>query len=254
MLTQEQIKHFHDGGYILIPNVLSPEQVQELRAILRPKFKKNEKRLPGDTSVIRFDVYNRYPEVRWLLFHEASMSALRSLLGKNYAVLRDTTAQLNHFGNWHKDTTTQEIFGYGFHKEPDYLMVDVAYYLQDNTDELGGGLDVEPGSHRRPDPFLKLRNKQRNEPVKDFVSIPNKAGDLLIFDFRINHRGSRPQQFAAARKRGKLGLFLACSKNNAHVRAYHEFINRRPDFGYLKNFSHDPELLRQARIAGLNLV
>jgi hypothetical protein len=274
MLTEREIEQFHRDGYILVPNVLSAEQIAQLRAFLRPRFDlPSAKHFPGDTDHFLFDVFNRYPEMRWLLFHEPSMQIIKSLLGEDYAVLREAVAQCNQYGTWHKDTTSQEMLGHVFQRESDYLMLEVAYYLQDNTDELAGGLDVEPGSHLHPDPFLGRRWKLHNalgqsvlstawqrvtgrssEFITDFVSIPSKAGDMVIFDFRINHRASQPRNLSAANDSGKLAVFLACSRNNEHVKTYHDFISSRPEYVYLKDFSYDPELLKQAEGAGINLV
>jgi hypothetical protein len=274
MLTEKEIEQFHRDGYIRVPNILSAEQIEGLRSFLRPKFDAPPaERFDGDTDHILFDVFNHYAEMRWLLFHEPSIRVIKSLLGEDYALLRETSVHYNNYGSWHKDTSSQEKVGHLFHRADDYLMVEVAYYLQDNTEELGGGLDVEPGSHRQPDPFLKSQSKlyetleqsivnrawqritgHRNEPIKNFVSVPSRAGDLVIFDFRINHRASQPRKLSAAKERGKLAIFLACSRNNAHVKAYHDFIGSRPDYAYLKEFSYSPELLKQAEGAGLNLV
>jgi ectoine hydroxylase-related dioxygenase (phytanoyl-CoA dioxygenase family) len=257
-----------------VPGVLRAAQVAELRAFFRPEFDVPlDQRFLGDAESILFDVFNHYKEARWLLFHEPSIKILKSLLGEDYVVLREASIHYNNFGDWHKDTSSQEKVGHFFHRNDDYLMVEMAYYLQDNTEEYGGGLDVEPGSHREPDLFLKPRAKiydtweqsivnrawrkvagNKSGLVKNFVSVPSKAGDLVIFDFRINHRGSQPRRLAEAKERGKLAIFLACSRNNAHVQAYHDFIHSRPDYKYLKNFSYNPELLQQAQATGLNLV
>ena len=274
MLTEKEMEQFHKDGYILVPNVLSTEEIAQLRAFLRPKFDlPPDQHFHGDTDHFLFDIFNRYPEMRWLLLHEPSIRIIKSLLGEDYVVLREAVAQCNQYGTWHKDTTSQERLGHVFHRQGDYLTVEMAYYLQDNTEDLAGGLDVEPGTHLLSDPFLGWRWKlfgaleqsvvgrtwqkltgHRAEFVNDFVSIPSKAGDLVIFDFRINHRASQPRNLAAANGSGKLAVFLACSRNNANVKTYHDFISSRPEYVYLKDFSYDPELLKQAEVARINLV
>lgn len=143
MLTTRQKIQFKDSGYLLIPKILSPDQISWLRAFLRPKFDTvPECRFSGDTSNVLFDVFTRYPEMRWLLFHRPTINVLKSLLGDDFVVLRETAAHLNQFPLWHKDTTSQEKDGKLFHRERDYLMVEAGYYLQDNTEEYGGGLDL----------------------------------------------------------------------------------------------------------------
>jgi hypothetical protein len=274
MLTEEQIKQFHRDGFICVPNVLNATEIEGLRSLFRPKFDvPPDKRFSGDTEHVLFDIFNHYPESRPLLFHKPSIRIIKSLLGEDYAVLREASIHFNNYGDWHKDTSSQEKVGHLFHRSNDYLMIEVAYYLQDNTEEYGGGLDVVPGSHLEPDTFVNLLGNaytshsenlfdrvkrkfggRRDELVKDFVSLPTKAGDLVMFDFRLSHRGTHPRKLAAAKKRGKLAIFLACSRNNAHVQAYHDFIYSRPDYSYLKSFSYSPELLQEAHAVGLNLV
>jgi len=81
-----------------------------------------------------YDIYNGYPEARWLLFHKPVLDVLRSLLGEDCSEIPECSVALNSFGvnqwgGWHKDTTTQEIAGYDLHYQDDFLMVGLAYYL-----------------------------------------------------------------------------------------------------------------------------
>jgi ectoine hydroxylase-related dioxygenase (phytanoyl-CoA dioxygenase family) len=186
------------------------------------------------------------------------VTILRSLLGEDYAILREASAHYDFYSNWHKDTTSQEKAGCTFQHQRAFLMVEVAYYLQDNTQEFGGGLDVQPGTHKRRDLFV--RPPTRLERAWDRVfertevcSIPSKAGDLVIFDFRINHRATRALRTPERPEDKKLAIFYPCSRNNEHVGAYHDFISSRPDYAYLKEFSYRKELVEEARACGLNL-
>jgi hypothetical protein len=90
--------------------------------------------------------------------HKPTIEILRKLLGNDFVVLRECAAHFQGFGGWHKDTTSQEFAGHLFQWSENYLMVEVAYYLQDNDEEYGGGLDVEPGSHRKPDSHVVKRS------------------------------------------------------------------------------------------------
>jgi hypothetical protein len=263
MLTPDQIDSFHRDGYLLVPGLLTADQVAGLRKSLLAKFNvPPEKRYPGDTGHVVFDLFGRYEDLRWLLFHEPTLRVLKSLLGEDFVVLRETAAHRGVYTGWHKDTTSQEREGHTFQWDPDYLMIEAGYYLQDNTPEHGGGLDVEPGSHRAPDPFLKEPGKVRKAlkrigaiggPVKNVVSVPNKAGDLILFDFRTNHRATHRAKPPPPGQE-KLSIFLACSTNTPHVKKYHDFIHGRPSYVYLKDFSYAPDLLEEATRNGLRLV
>jgi hypothetical protein len=287
MLTEVQKNQFDRDGYLVVPSVLSLAQIKGLREFLAPKFARpKEERFPGDTDNILFDLVNRYVETRWLLFHPQVVDTLRSLLGDSYAVIRETSAHHEIFSSWHKDTGAQEAEGHRFQWRQDYLMVEAGFYLQDNTDQYGGGLDVVPGAHRIPDPVTKspaigykpeertfvqkiagrvrsamkkvwgestAKEEQKEESLPGCVSVPTKAGDLLIFDFRINHRATPRRVPKPSNIPEKMAIFFACSRNNEHVRAYHDFIASRKDYIYLQNFSYDEDFKRQAKEAGIVL-
>jgi hypothetical protein len=257
MLTSEQRQRFDEDGYVVVPGVLDTDQVSCLREFLQRRFDLPEdQRYDGDVDGFLFDIYNRYPELRWLLFHEPSIAVLRDLLGPDFVVLRECAAQREQFGHWHKDTTSQERAGHQFHDDDEFLMVEAAYYLQDNDPWGGGGLDVEPGSHRRRDPFARRTFAQRawgkitggpKAASHDVVTVPSRAGDLVVFHFRLNHKATPRRRASPGAAPEKLAVFQACSANTKHVAAYHDFITHRPSYVYLRDFVYSPEVLAEAR-------
>lgn len=260
MLSHEQLRRFSSEGYLLIPNVLSPTQVAELRSSVRPTFDTQEAHEVGDGAKAIVSLFNRHPELSWLPFHPPVVAALKSILGDDFVLLREVGAHLNFYLGAHKDTTPQERDGHLFHKESDYLMCEAAFYLQDNDARSGGGLDVEPGSHHRPDPLVaggreslanKLRRRLTAGPRARYVSVPSRAGDLIIFDFRINHRATPAVEPPATEK---MAIFMACSRNNRHVEEYHRFLETRTDgCRYLRGAPHTDQMRARARAAGVNL-
>jgi len=266
MLTKEQKHFFHEAGYLLVPNILARHQVTELREYLRPQFElSSENHHKGDSNQLLFDVFSRHPSLRWLLFHEPALEVLRSLLGENFVVLREAAAHFEMFGGWHKDTTSQERAGETFQWRPDFLMVEVSYYLQDNSEEYGGGLDIQPGSHREPDYFVnppktsvlrRVRARLLGAPheSKKVISIPSKAGDLVIFHFRANHRATPRKNTNPPPDRQKMVIFTACSTNTQHVQRYHDFIGSRPSYIYLQGeFSYPEDFASEARARNINM-
>lgn len=241
-LSHEQKMQFDKQGYLLIPGALTEEEVHRLRAALLSHF--DHDRL-SETQFLT-DVFSRFPDLRWLLFHRQTLSVLRSLLGEDFVFLREVGAHLNNFASgWHRDTVAQERAGHTFHWADDYLMVEAAYYLQDNAPEFGGGLDIYPGSHN-----------ERNESSSNTqLSVPSRAGDLVIFHFRARHRSTPMRRIPAPPERHKVAIFIACSRNNRHVRSYHDFLESRPTgYDYLEDFAYPDDLLLQAKENGVNLV
>jgi ectoine hydroxylase-related dioxygenase (phytanoyl-CoA dioxygenase family) len=261
VITQQQQDFFTSNGYLLVPGILDQEQVRSLREYLRPKFEAPAEHRPkGDLDNVMLDVFSHNPPIRWLLFHEPTQQVLRGLLGDDYVVLREAGAHFEMFGTWHKDTTAQERAGHTFQWDPDYLMVEVAYYLQDNSEEFGGGVDVQPGTHRQRDRYATpkkadLYRKVRNRVFGDnSLSVPSTAGDLVIFDFRLNHRATQRTSSNPPPDRQKMAVFIACSRNTPHVQRYHDYIASRPDYLYLQGgFSYPEDFAREAEAHGINM-
>ncbi len=217
---------------------------------------------------MRIDIFSRWPEIRWLLFHPGVLAVLRAILGDDFLVLRECAAHVDAYTRWHKDTTSLEAAGHAFHRAADFQMVQAAFYLQDNSTRHGGGLDVAPGSHRTPDPFVDAMKSyrpdtlvervwhrvfpRRDRDVAGGLTLPSRAGDMIVFDFRITHRGTQRRR-KPPRGLEKMAIFVACSRRNAHVAAYHHFLEGRDSYAYLKGFAYPPDLVAQAAAAGVGL-
>src|SRR5439155_12390905 len=83
-------------------------------------------------------------------------------------------------------------------------------------------------------------------PDRSGYSIPTRAGDLVLFDFRIDHRATMPAKRHLKALRRKLAIFMACSAANAHAESYKRYIFTRPDYEYLKARAYPPELVQLA--------
>jgi ectoine hydroxylase-related dioxygenase (phytanoyl-CoA dioxygenase family) len=281
MLTQAQRTHFETEGYLILPGVLTAPTVRALRATLRPFFDRSaDARFPGDAygddrnqNFRLYDIWQRYPDLRWLLSHPPVLGALQALLGSDCLELPESSVALNSFGGWHKDTTTLESTGSRIHYADDFLMIGVAYYLQDNTAEYGGGLDVQPGTHRQPgDWYLhpprpslwqrawrkgwRLLGRPR-APVDlrraRSVSLPLRAGDALIFNARLNHQATMPRMQPVPPEHEKLAVFDTFIRRGPHVRTYLDFIHGPAGWGYLEHCTPRAEFVQAARAAGVGL-
>jgi hypothetical protein len=264
LLSHDQIEGFRRDGFVVQPSVLSQEEVTQLRAYLADRFDSGE-REPGDTDRVLHDVAARHSQVGRLLRNQKLLSTLRSLLGDDFVFLPEMAAHDSVYGTWHKDTSAQEAAGLDFQWTPDYLMVEAAIYLQDNG-EYGGGLDVIPGSHKQGDSYIhpslarkvfrKLTRYRGTEMPRNVYTIPNRAGDLVIFDFRIDHKATHPTACSPDEvppQRRKLAVFFACSRDNEHVERYLDFIRQRPEYVYLNDRPPASELEDAAREQGFRL-
>src|SRR5690349_18695527 len=89
MLTQKQKDQYFRDGYLLVRDVLTAEQVRWLRAFFRPKFESPGP--PPDTDHWLLDIFSRYPEARWLCFHEPTLKIIRFLFGNDIVFLPEST-------------------------------------------------------------------------------------------------------------------------------------------------------------------
>lgn len=254
-------EQFDDAGYVIVPSVLTSEQVAQLRSEVEARFDAPLSDRPaGDSDGFVFDLFNRYSEFSWVLFLPSVLDALREVTGDPPVLLRESVAQREQYGHWHKDTTSAERAGERFPLADDLRFAELAFYLQDNDAEFAGGLEVAPRSHRADDEFARrgvvdrALGKLRGGPRQpdEVVPVPSRAGDLVIFDFRLSHRATRPKVPRGSRP-DKLALFQAVSSRSSHVDAYHRYLTGRPGYDYLEGYRWGEDLTRSAEEAGLLL-
>ena len=280
-LSPEQLAHFDEHGYVAVEGVLPEDDVAELRSFFAEELFAGKPSYEGDVSVplapegrgggVRHDVFARYPELRRVIVNPDVLAALRSLLGDDFVFIPEMAAHDSRYGHWHKDTTPMERDGLDFHKQPDFKMVQCAIYFQDN-DEYGGGLDVVPKSHREPDhtpppPKVTLADRIRAKlglgkpgppPPEQpgAVTVPSRAGDLVIFNVLTNHQATQPRVCGTnevPEEHRKFAIFFLCAVNNEHPRRYIEYI--RGQYAHLrKGHSYPDDLLELAASHNVNLI
>jgi hypothetical protein len=258
---------FSKEGYCLFPEIFNQAQLASLRDTLINLFDKHDSRYIDIANHYRmgsiiFDVLNRVPDLAWLVGHPPLVKALSALLGDGYVVMPDATAHNNGFGDWHKDTTSQECAGQFFHKQENYRQLTVAIYLQDNGPN-GGGADVIPRTQFSEDRYvikrkgffgkLQARFLQRFPKVGAFT-VPSKAGDLVVFDLRLDHKASWPK-IKGPETQCKLAIFFTASRNNEHALNLAEYRKTRPsDCAYLKDYQYSTHLVNVCKDAGVTLL
>jgi len=154
ILDPEKINFFRENGYLIVPNVLSDEQVDYLRSRILNIFSSGEwKKSEYNTERVLSDVYNTFPDFINLTLNKTVIEVISSILGSRPVLMPETAIHYKFYTGWHKDTSSQEREGKTFHWNDDALMLQCGFYLQDN-DDLGGGLTVMQGSHKTKDNLL----------------------------------------------------------------------------------------------------
>lgn len=253
MLTAEDKKFYEENGYVIARNMLTKEQVAFLRKRALEIYGTDEWKIsPYNTDKIMVDIYKYFPEIMRITLTKKVVDTAKFLVGEDHLVLIPETAMMKSFyPTWHKDTTTPERAGYTFHLRPDFKVIRCGFYLQDNN-EYGGGLSVFAGSHLTTDEYtgefpektLLKRIKDRltpNAEEKDpfinphglkLVDIPSKAGDLVFFNFKIDHKGTIPKSQRIGdvpADQTKIAMFDIFGVNNEALKEYIDYIKTRPE-------------------------
>jgi hypothetical protein len=222
-------RSFCQNGFVWVPQVFDQTDMAELRRAAIGQFPDN--RPPFEPQ---FNIEAVYQEPFRLVFRNRKfIQSLRTVLGDDFVFVNNCGLHDSFYVGWHTDTATPEgKGGHEFHWSPGFCVVQVATYLQDNG-ENGGGLDVVPGSHVRDDVFAAQLRRENGfpvarEPVNEYasgVSIPSRAGDVVIFHLRLSHRASRRRVDATADTDRKLAMFMVAGANNALTRRYSAWLD-----------------------------
>lgn len=267
-LTQQQINDFNEKGYLLVPNILSAEEVQYLRRRISEIFSSGEwQKSPFNSKHVLAEVYNYFPEFIDITLKKEVIEILADLCGTQPVLMPETGIHHQFYTGWHKDTSTMQKSGENFHLKDDCLLLQCGFYLQDNTQKYGGGLTVMEASHLTSDTFItndiehtffdkvkiktglysEEKNKKINPHKHKIVDIPSKAGDFVIFNMKTNHRATNPvndDPDSVPAEISKIALFNAFTKDNFSADNYFRYISSRPEPFYqaLKNRSANEQL------------
>lgn len=164
-------------GACVVPGVLKPEEVQQLRDALYTYFDTQGRCY--DFGKTQPDAFSRLPDVRWLIGHPEILAAVRAAAGRDDIQFTfHSDAHCNMLSGWHTDTqayfTPEEV------SDEAFRVLKVGIYLQDHGDKSKQGLTIVPGSHRTG--FLE---------EEQAVPVPTQAGDIIVFDVRIFHHGDK---------------------------------------------------------------
>jgi hypothetical protein len=169
------------NGYAVVKNVLTPEQVQLLRAAMKQHLKSGGWYNYGGKFQVQ--AMHAVPAVAGILTSASILHVLQDITQPLDVVLTgECDLMINTTSTWHKDITHHPVYQDGRIFDDEHFRVyKIAFYLQDQGETSRATLKVRPASH-------KQANGQ-DLPVKKAAV---EAGDALIFDVRIDHLGQLP--------------------------------------------------------------
>lgn len=177
-------EEFEKNGFVLVKSVLTKEEVKEFRALLYDKFSsaKDKKQI--------MHPYNER-EIYKYAFKDKIIAALHEAIGEDLYYLPTASVNRNSFGTWHYDANAN-VQSYLF--EDNFKLVKCGIYLQDNTSEWGGGVQVV----KKDDFKLYYKRDVFEEGLKNGtyepIFVPIEEGDFLFFDYRLWHNATFPNE------------------------------------------------------------
>jgi len=252
---------FERDGYLLIKNVFSKEEIEQIRKDAYTSFEEDKKknltfRHPSKMSnavYAKGDILSK-DHLRHVLLDDRIIYLVKTLLGKDPVYWGDSNY---HFGTgfrgFHRDNVDRTDMT-APDWDGDYPIVRLAVYLQDHKN-YSGGLKVRVGSHKNP----------TGKPV----FIDSEEGDVAIWNLRTMHSGNAvrlkffknlsinkarregwiPAFLKKDQQRERATLFMTFGLKSKHLDRYIEkhMLGREDVLGYLKASRFDPKVLELAK-------
>jgi hypothetical protein len=222
------------NGYAVIRNVLSAAEVDRARAVC-------DEYILADADAeteIEANALLKKPELAFM-FDERLVQACIMWLGGTLAYYPNFLVRLNRYTDWHVDHgfVPEYLTQAGHLYDANFRHLQCIVYLQDNVPGKGGGLDVRPRSHQwvANGHFPEYGDFESSYP--DIVSVDSRAGDLIVFDGRLMHRGTPSD---GSRKLRKYGVFWSVSRDDPRqIDSYIDYFLKRVD--YLRTLNRPAE-------------
>lgn len=225
VLSPAQAAEFQREGFVRVPEAIPTSSIRDARAKLAAIFETRPDTSIGDVNGVRGDIIARHQWLADLFLNERVIGSLKSLLGDDFVMLPETSITDSQFGGWHTDITSAELLGETFRTDPGFKVVNAAIYFQENG-RFGGGLDVVPGSHLKPDVFVaEVKAKyDAHEKTKGKKSVKGMIYGVLsavlpksLLEFRrkhlktstqpLQHESNQPGQYTISQQPGDLVVF-----------------------------------------------
>jgi|GEM_PF-6303660 len=173
-----------ENGYVVFPGFLTSA------ASAAYKNRAIDALLQEDGHTLKPSTFRNMDEIGRIPFSTEVSSLLQELTQAPVTCYPNTTIRRDLYINWHCDDAF--LGDFVIEKErslPEFLQCNI--YLQPNSIEVGGGIDVCLGSQH-----LSHEDKRKKiaAGIDDFETVMTQAGDLLLFDYRVIHRSTQPKQ------------------------------------------------------------
>lgn len=182
VINQKIGEKIHNDGFVLIKNLLSIDEVRQLRKLVKNHFRYSG--VLANSGLTQPNGAVEVSQLGWLFYHPKILGIMRQLLGQEEIMFTShCDLHCRTLSAWHKDDGMKVMkggyFGFPAYDQENCKVYKVALYLQDHEHNKAG-LTVRKGSHR----FLDIDQGEE-------VYLKTKVGDAIIFDVRLTHTGQQ---------------------------------------------------------------
>ena len=195
-------KFYSKNGFVILPQLLSFEEVQNFRKEIAAEFKRSGNREALNTR----EILEKIPLVKEILLKEKLINTLKDIFDHDFSYSNGLGIQKNNTNllptdGWHEDVQSQKLMK-RINKNldsPQYQFCKVGIFLQNDTCPFGSSIEIIPGSHKfnrfiKHCVFVLLFKRVLGAPLRSlFTKKLDKvlhAGDAVIFDSHLIHRSS----------------------------------------------------------------
>lgn len=188
------VEELFSKGYTIIPNLISKETCDKLKANLDSRFNED---LPYNYSKGHYQIHlpndlENFPSE--IVLNDTIHNLIQQVLGRSYYMYSYTcNANLAKEDQpYHMDCShfhpIEAIKKFGSPGPPIQLIVNT--YLQD-TDESNGSFEIVPGSHLFTDFLIDEEGIIEKEYIPNTIKCNLPKGSVIIRDKRTWHRGTK---------------------------------------------------------------
>jgi len=225
MLTREQVEFYEEHGFLRIPKVFTPEQMDrmdvELESLIQ-NWATNEAGWTGPWRKVYMDPETE-KKSKLIAMHDLSFYSQAWCEAVNNAILTEAMSdilgpnvELHHSTLHAKPPESGHPFpmhqDWAFYQHEDGRYVDVLVHL-DDTDDNNGAIRFLDGSHKfgalnhivhSPDGPCTPHLPTDKYHLNDTVAVPAKRGDVVCFNLHTIH-GSRINKTNKIRRLVRIG-------------------------------------------------